>query len=353
MSLPPLPRPILPLFSLPDEIAISISLSLFPCIKTTLRLALTSTTTFSLIATNAHLWRSLYIHNEFVQHETASWRITDFPRLVETLTSATYTDHRKKVGRGRLVCNVWFRCCMLMAMNMRAQCVEIAHLPIAHHDFENYAFLKKMGPEGPEDGEGTGEEIGVEKPWMMGDGQWDADAEPVGPEGIQYSSKHGVLFDTSDDYLTTYLYNESQLTESDLEKERAQILEENAQNLEMAKEEGWDPSPQELRPSNIGQIIKFGDWVNAGDWRACGKYYVTLASAITHLPPHLENHKAKYVLVYRRTGLDEYAAVPREFAPPTFPFLYQVYPWIDSWLRTHILKNGQRLQVQGWGVSFE
>ena len=85
--------------------------------------------------------------------------------------------------------------------------------------------------------------------------------------------------------------------------------------------------------------LKFGQRVVTDNWRGLGKYYVTLASALG-----MEG-KTSHAVIDAPGGVSEYRAVPSEFAPPTFPFLYHMNGFTASWISAFCLKNGKGLTL--------
>ncbi|KAJ3026807.1 hypothetical protein HDV00_011587 [Rhizophlyctis rosea] len=291
--------------TIPEHITSTIAHFLFPDIKSTLRYALTNADNFAIIARDASLWRALYIQNEKVGPSFAHagpWTITQCPELVKALNDPTYTDHSRKIGSGRMLRSVWFRCCMLMAMGMTTDVYCV------------WEFFER-NPEEPCPSKGVSPNLVdddvVSK--IVEGGQWDSDVVPITDDGdIKISLEHSVAYCRYGD--------EAEEADEDFAK--------------FIDQSGGPDCP------NVGEDMKFGDWIECNEWRGQGKYYVTLASAVGGL-----QGKATYAVIDAPWGFSEYRAAPAEFAPPTFPFSYHMNDQTVGWLSAFCLKNGKGIRV--------
>ncbi|KAJ3033958.1 hypothetical protein HDV00_005620 [Rhizophlyctis rosea] len=286
------PRPTLDLPTLP-HITSTIARYLFPDIKSTLRLALTSADTFAVIARHAPLWRSLYIHNEEIDESfmgmMENWTIKDNPELVRILTDPAYTDHTRKIGEGRLKRSVWFRCAMLMAMGERASVLNLAGYTSYHDNPARGPFAEDVQD--------------TIVPKVLENGEWESDVEVVDREEIKLSLDHSVAYRTLESTIINFM----------------------------------NQNPPPTNVSNLSNKIKFGDWASFNERRGDGKYYVTMASAVGC------EGKVKYALEFGVHAYEDYCAVPQAFAPPTFPFSYHLGQHTSGYLAACCLKNGKGL----------
>ncbi|KAJ3053900.1 hypothetical protein HK097_003138 [Rhizophlyctis rosea] len=158
---------------------------LFPDIKSTLQLALSCAGTFSPIAKDATLWRSLYIHNERADDGiSGTWAITDCPELVAVLNSPEYTDHTRKIGSGRTQHNVWFRCAMMMAMECTAGIIPL----------ERHIVPRGRDESHPPKGLSPSEVFDSTVSKLVENGQWDLDFETLSSDKIVISPKHSIAY---------------------------------------------------------------------------------------------------------------------------------------------------------------
>lgn len=294
------------------ELITNVATYLFPSIKDTLRLALTCTTNFSTIATNANIWRSLYIENEsFTSYSDDHIHVKDSIRLKQILSDPKYTDQKRKIGKGRTARSVWFRCAMMMAMRRRAHMEWVT-------GFIDRDRLKEQSSDEESSKDGSvdeAEDVNNGDAIVVEDGMWDGDIivfskKTVREMGLKITYEHGFAYpgECRPNLIAAFL---------------------NAPTYDYP---------------DLSETIKFGDCViSADDEDRPGHYFVTLSSAVG------QGHEVSYALIEAKPGHAEQAGLPETFAPPTFPFSYYEKGFCGGWLTTSYLKNGVDVD---WGPDW-